>query len=132
MHTFLDNVTGIAESALDATDAASAFSGIASSKGTASTGGSHSHEDLSHLGRRIDRLSLACQAMWELLREKAGVTEDELRDKILEVDLRDGSTDGRMASSIVECPHCKARTNSRRPTCIMCGLEIPRKHQLEV
>lgn len=91
-----------------------------------------SSESLGQLHRRIDRLSLACQAMWELLRDKTGVTEAELTDKILEVDLRDGSTDGRMTSAAVDCPHCHAKTSPRRPTCLMCGVEIPRRQQFEV
>jgi hypothetical protein len=129
MNSFLENSVAVAETTLHAADTLSAAASVSI---PSHLKGSTSQEALSQLGRRIDRLSLACQAMWELLRDKAGVTEDELRDKILEVDLRDGSTDGKMASFIVECPHCKARTNSRRPTCIICGLEIPRKHQLEV
>jgi hypothetical protein len=93
---------------------------------------SQPHEALAQMNRRIDRLSLACQAMWELLREKADVNEDQLRDKILEVDLRDGATDGKMSPTIQECTHCKSKTNSRRPTCIICGVELPKKHQFEV
>ena len=69
--------------------------------------------------------------MWELLREKTDLTEEQLRDKILEVDLRDGATDNKMAPAMMECPHCKARITSRRTNCVMCGLEVPRRHQFE-
>ena len=38
----------------------------------------------------LERLSLTCRAMWELLRERTDVSEDELIAKVHELDLRDG------------------------------------------
>lgn len=70
--------------------------------------------------------------MWEMLREREEFTDQQLIDKILEVDLRDGKADGKMEQRIVDCPHCKAKTNSRRATCIMCGMELPKDHACEV
>lgn len=87
---------------------------------------------LALLERRVSRLSLLCQAMWELLRERTEVTDKELSDKVLEVDLRDGHTDGRIAPQAAECPHCKRAVNGRRPTCMYCGVELPRRHLFEV
>ena len=92
----------------------------------------HSSEADLHLEKRIERLALMCQAMWELLREKTQLTERELTDKVLEVDLRDGRTDGKIGAIVMECPHCHQPTNSKRPTCIICGVELQRKHQFEV
>ena len=46
----------------------------------------------------IDTLALSCAAMWELLSEKLGVTEQELLAKIEEIDLRDGKLDGKIAN----------------------------------
>ena len=43
--------------------------------------------EFARLQRRLDRLALGCQALWELLRESTGITEEELATKILEVDL---------------------------------------------
>ena len=90
------------------------------------------HERLASQERRIERLALHCQAMWEMLRERAQFTEEEFVNKILEVDLRDGRTDGRMAAKIAECPNCRQKTNSRRATCVICGVELPRNHAFEV
>jgi hypothetical protein len=91
-----------------------------------------SNEAVSQAERRINRLSLVCQAMWELLRERSNVTDEELSDKVLEVDLRDGQTDGRIAPTSVECPNCHQLSNSRRVTCVFCGAEMPRRHLFEV
>lgn len=88
--------------------------------------------EFGRMQRRLDRLSLATQAMWELLRDRAGITEEELKTKILEVDLRDGMTDGRMSTQITDCPKCGAKTNSKRATCVMCGAPLDLRHSFEV
>lgn len=88
--------------------------------------------EFARMHRRLDRLALASQAMWELLRDRAGITEEELKAKILEVDLRDGTTDGRMSTQITDCPKCGAKTNSKRATCVMCGAPLEVRHLFEV
>lgn len=88
-------------------------------------------DDMLQLRRHVDRLTLACQAMWELIRERGIVTEDELNEKILEVDLRDGRADGRIASQIIPCPKCGNNTNSRRQQCAICGAPLKKKHLFE-
>ena len=39
---------------------------------------------------KLESLALICRALFELLEEKTGLTEQELAKKIAEVDLRDG------------------------------------------
>jgi hypothetical protein len=82
--------------------------------------------------KRVTRLSLHCQAMWELLRERAEFTDDQLAEKVLEVDLRDGRGDGRIATQVSDCPACGRKTNSKRTICVICGAELPRAHPFEV
>lgn len=82
--------------------------------------------------KRISRLSLLCQAMWEMLRERAEFTDDQFASKVLEVDLRDGRNDGRIATQIADCPSCGRKTNSKRTTCVICGAELPKPHPFEV
>lgn len=60
------------------------------------------------------------------------MSEDELKMKILEVDLRDGTTDGKMATEITPCPACSNKTNSKRATCLVCGALLPKRHVFEV
>ena len=88
--------------------------------------------EFSRLQRRLDRLALGCQALWELLRERTGISEEELAAKILEVDLRDGQTNGRMSTQITECPKCRSKTNSKRATCVICGARLASPHAFEV
>ena len=82
--------------------------------------------------KRVNRLSLMCQAMWEMLRERAEFSEDQFAAKVLEVDLRDGRQDGKIATQITECPSCKRKTNSKRASCVICGAELPKAHSFEV
>ena len=84
------------------------------------------------LAGRLGHLALACQAMWEILRDHHGVNEAELKAKMLEVDLRDGAKDGVMGTTVLTCPTCGSRTNSKRPMCIICGVPVPVKHLFEV
>ncbi len=77
-----------------------------------------------NLQRHVDRLALACQAMWELLQACSDVTEQDLEKKILEIDGRDGSVDGKMGPQVLDCPSCGRKTNSKRATCVMCGAPL--------
>ncbi len=80
---------------------------------------------------QVNRLTLACQSMWELIRDAGNFTEEELKSKIAEVDLRDGSPDGKLGSTVIECSSCNRKTNSRRDTCVWCGAEVERAHAFE-
>lgn len=44
---------------------------------------------------KLDKTLLVCQALWTLLREKLGVTEDELLERVTQLDLADGELDGK-------------------------------------
>ncbi len=80
------------------------------------------------LQRQVERLSLACQAMWELLRQCSDLTEDDLEKKILEIDGRDGCVDGKIGLQALDCPACGRKTSSKRNSCIMCGAPIKRPY----
>ena len=87
--------------------------------------------EIRDLRRHLDRLSLASQSMWELLREHSELTEEDLEAKILEVDGRDGIVDGKISRQITVCGNCGKNTNTRRTICIMCGAPVDRPHKFE-
>ncbi len=87
--------------------------------------------DIDNLKRHVERLSLASQAMWELVKDRTALTEAELETKILEIDARDGRIDGKMGTAPINCPACGRTTSSARDTCVMCGAPTRRKHQFE-
>ena len=76
----------------------------------------------------LGHMELACQAMWELLRARVGITEEELLTKMREVDLRDGTLDGRMGLVVTACPQCGKPSNTKHSQCIYCGAAIPKPH----
>ena len=80
------------------------------------------------LEAQVNHMALACQAMWELLRERTGIGEQELLAKMKEVDVRDGTPDGRMTPVLTKCPACGKPSNSKATVCIYCGAAVPKPH----
>lgn len=77
------------------------------------------------LQRKTDALSITCQALWELLRAATNLTDQDMLQKMQEIDLRDGRLDGRIKSPPVNCPSCQRITNGERRACLYCGVRIP-------
>jgi len=77
----------------------------------------------SDLEERLDKLTLICMAMWELLRDRAKMTESDLMAKVQELDLRDGTPDGKVTQNVNQCPGCKRTMSPRHHRCLYCGHE---------
>lgn len=80
------------------------------------------------LERRVDSLELACSAMWELLKDQHGFTDEQLTVKMQELDARDGRIDGEITPESEEkCPSCgRSVLTKRGPKCLWCGADLPR------
>lgn len=76
----------------------------------------------------LQRMAIASQAMWEILRSRLEITESELLEKINEIDLRDGKQDGRMSPSVTACPKCSRKLNTKNTRCICCGTHVTKPH----
>ncbi len=76
------------------------------------------------LEANLSKAFLLCEAMWELLSEKHGLTEQELQKKVFEIDMRDGVFDGKNQRKAVQCPECSHTVSSRHPACLYCGKVI--------
>jgi hypothetical protein len=81
--------------------------------------------DLQHeiddLSARCNQALLVCNALWTLLRDKLGMTEQDLLNRVKELDLTDGKLDGRVTAKSIECPACKHVVTRRFPRCVYCG-----------
>ena len=75
------------------------------------------------LEEKLDRLALISRAMFELLQEAGKLSEEKLNAKIVEIDLRDGQKDGKMAPIPKRCPKCSAMMSPRFGRCLFCGHE---------
>jgi len=75
------------------------------------------------LEARIERLTLVNLAIWSLLREKLGFTEENLLDRVREIDLQDGVLDGKVARQTTKCSNCGRTMSTRHNKCLYCGHE---------
>ena len=83
------------------------------------------------LSHKVERLSLASQALWELLRDNTDFSDETILNKMQEIDLRDGQADGKIGHAPVTCPQCGREGNSVRVECLYCGTAFPRQHVFE-
>jgi hypothetical protein len=81
----------------------------------------HSREHQVDLERRLEKLSLICRAMWTLIQEKANISEKELAQRTVEIDLLDGKADGRVSVPARDCSTCKRTIAPRHDACYYCG-----------
>ena len=78
-----------------------------------------------HLDDKVNRLALICRAMFELMQQTSGITEDQLAAKIHEIDARDGQADGQVTQQPKKCPKCGAMISPRFGRCLFCGYQDP-------
>ena len=76
--------------------------------------------------RDINRLLLITEALWTLLKQQHGYTDEDLTKVVTEIDLRDGVADGK-ANQVgpKPCPYCGRMVAAHHATCIFCGKAVP-------
>ena len=78
--------------------------------------------DIAKLESQIERLLMITEALWTLLKEKHGLEDQELLRRIVEIDLRDGRLDGRVAPTPPgPCPKCQRIVSKQSVRCLYCG-----------
>jgi hypothetical protein len=75
--------------------------------------------------KNTERLYLVVQAMWELLKDKAGLTDADLDAKVQEIDMRDGRLDGQDSTQTapLACRQCGRTILSGQAQCSWCGTQ---------
>lgn len=78
---------------------------------------------VSELETRLNRLALVSHSLWELLKDRHGYTEEELRDWVNLTDLKDGFLDGRVRRSgpPPKCHKCDRVVTRAFGRCMYCG-----------
>ena len=79
------------------------------------------------LQRQVDQLRLALMAISEIAQTLFGVTDEQVLEKMTEIDLRDGQLDGRLTSPAANCPECRHANSPRREVCLYCGAAMSEK-----
>ena len=87
--------------------------------------------DLGDLTLLVRKMALVNQALFELLKERTGISDEDLRRKIREVDLRDGSEDGKLNARSLRCPKCGGTVTAGSLSCKTCGATIAPKYPYE-
>jgi len=89
--------------------------------GRAQARANNAERNLLTVSERLDRLTLTCMAMWELVREQTNLTEGDLLQRVQEIGLRDGVADGKITGKVARCPKCDRVMNPRHKKCLYCG-----------
>ncbi len=82
--------------------------------------------ELERLRIDLDRLSLVCRAMYSLLQESAGLTEQDLLRRVDEIDGQDGQLNGRVRAAVQPCPECGRACGARQRHCLYCQHPLER------
>jgi len=77
------------------------------------------------LEEKIGRLALINRAMYELLKDSARISDEQLAAKVTEIDLRDGREDGKVTPQQKKCPQCDSMICARFNRCLFCGYIDP-------
>lgn len=85
--------------------------------------GSARAEALFDVEDRIDRVILVMAAMWDLLKEQ-GMTEEQLQERISQLDAADGTADGKLTPQGTLCRACGAKVGAGLAACQFCGVAV--------
>ena len=91
--------------------------------GDASAAAAQAQRHAEAVERQLNGLLLTCMAMWEIMQQKLGTTEQELMDRVREIDLRDGQLDGKVSGVARTSSRCGRTMSMRHQRCIYRGGE---------
>ena len=70
----------------------------------------------------VEKLFMITEALWMILKEQHGYTDEQLAEMIQNIDLRDGQLDGKVAKQPnPPCPQCGRTLMGKHPVCLYCG-----------
>lgn len=84
-------------------------------------------ERVTQLEARFNRLALLTNALWGLLKETTGLTDEQLTQRVQELDMADGKLDGKVHATATPCGNCGRTLSQRHQKCLFCGWEPERK-----
>ena len=81
-------------------------------------------EQVEYLEHRVESLQLVTAAKWTLLRDRLGVSDAELVERMRQIDVLDGKTDGKMSVRVVQCGQCHRTMSTRFRRCVYCSAPV--------
>lgn len=80
--------------------------------------------EVTYLKLKVEKLMIITEAMWMILKETTKYTDEELKEKMRQIDLKDGKLDGRVAAELPgKCTKCGQLLQKNKYVCIYCGTE---------
>ncbi len=73
------------------------------------------------LNFHVNKLTLACLALWSLMKDSGQFTENTLLERIRQIDLMDGKLDGKIGRKVKRCAKCGRVMSRRHGRCLYCG-----------
>lgn len=90
--------------------------------GDTSIAAHEAREQVEFIRMDIERLLMVTEALWILLRDEHGYSDEQLIKQVQTIDLRDGRLDGRVARQApTTCPQCGRTVAARHSKCMYCG-----------
>ena len=75
----------------------------------------------------IEKLFMITEALWIILKDRHGYTDDQLAQMLQDIDLRDGKLDNKVAKQQnPSCPQCQRTLMGKHPVCLYCGTPAAR------
>ena len=81
------------------------------------------NRSLRQLQDQVDRLTIISWAMWTLIQEETKLTEEDLMERVKNLDMLDGTEDGKVTRQVARCRKCDRVMSPRHQSCIYCGAE---------
>jgi len=77
----------------------------------------------------VEKLFMITEALWTILKEQHGYTDETLAEMIQQIDLRDGKVDGKAgkAAERPSCPQCGRKIVRNQVRCLYCGADAPQQ-----
>ena len=74
--------------------------------------------------QKIDKLSMVVQALWSFIRENHAASEEDLMNRVRDIDMQDGVLDGKVAKGgAKQCRSCGRVMNRMHNKCLYCGTD---------
>lgn len=75
----------------------------------------------------IERLFMITEALWTILKQERGYSDEDLIQKIKDIDLKDGKLNGKVdRQPNAACPQCGRTLLGTHSVCLYCGTAVMR------
>ena len=76
------------------------------------------------LEKKLAKVKIRNQVLWELVRDALKLSEADMRARLKELDLRDGVEDGEITTVALQSPQCHRVSSSQHWKCMYCGIDF--------